>query len=281
MFSVKYLANQPVYSSPRLCVRGVGIRETMPPSYISRPQGTGDYLLMLFHDTVYVGEEENMEICAAGTIVLWGREHGHYYGNSQMRWSHSWIHCEGALIAEAFAAIPEILGRPIPLFNPSRAARYLLDIHEEITGPLTADPKIMGNTLENLIGEAVRSVNSPCASSIPKFLLQARQKIESRYDENLDLESLAHAAHLSKPYFCTAFRRAFGVTPINYLIQRRMEAAAVLLRDTSLDVGEVGRRVGYDDLFHFSKLFKRYVGIPPSRFRQTGGTDQLSTPNAL
>jgi AraC family transcriptional regulator of arabinose operon len=273
MFSVKYLASQPVFNSSRLCVRGVGIREMMPPSYISRPQGTGDCLLMLFHDTVYVGEEANQEVCAAGTIVLWGDKHGHFYGNPQVRWSHSWIHCGGLLISEAFDAIPQILGRPIQLFNPSRAARYLLDLHEEISGPLPADTQIMGNTLENLIAEAVRSVNSPFPISIPDSLLQARQNIEARYDESLDLEELAHTAHLSKPYFCTAFRRAFGVTPINYLIQRRMEAAAVLLRDTSLDVGEVGRRVGYDDSFHFSKLFKRYLGMPPSQFRQMGGVD--------
>jgi len=270
MLSVRYLAKQPLFESPRLRVRGVGIHETMPPSYIQRPDGTGDCLLMLFHQAVHVGKPPFEVDCASGSIVLWGHGEAHFYGNSEVRWSHSWIHCDGSLVVESLEVVSEILGRPIPLFNPARVGRYLLDFHEELTGALPADSQIMENTLQNLIREVARSVNSPRPIQIPEFLFQARQTIEAHYDERLDLEALAKAAHLSKPHFCTAFRRAFGVAPITYLIQRRMEAAATLLRDTSLNVGEVGRLVGYDDLYHFSKLFKRYFGMPPSLFQQHG-----------
>ena len=262
MFKVYYLSSKPLFRTPRLSIRGIGIREVMPPCYVKRPQGTGDYLFMIFHDPVRFGENAEV-LYAAGTIVLWDRGASHFYGNPLFRWSHSWIHCDGKDIGEALRATRIPCGQPIVLSNPSHADKYLFDIHEELTGPLKPNRVILRNTLENLIQEASRP--RPGRAPIPDALLAAQQTLDTRYDERLTLDQLASEAGLSLPHFCTEFRRHFGAPPIAYLLQRRMRVAAMLLRGTALSVGEVGRRVGYDDPYYFSKLFKANFGMPPSR----------------
>lgn len=96
---------------------------------------------------------------------------------------------------------------------------------------------------------------------------RAREALESRYDEPFDLGRLAKLAGMSTPHFCAEFRRGYGVPPIAFLIQRRMAAAMTLVRGTDLPVGEVGRRVGYADPYHFSKLFKQHFGRGPKAER--------------
>ncbi|MDD5351316.1 MAG: AraC family transcriptional regulator, partial [Chthoniobacteraceae bacterium] len=231
MFKIRYLASEPLFQSPRLNIRGVGIREMMPPSDVRRPKGTEDYLFMIFHDAVRLGESGEIRV-EAGTIVLWERKAAHFYGNPLQRWSHSWIHCDGPGVRAAWRAAGILSGQPIRLSNPSRAEEYLFAIHEELSGSMEADGLILRNTVENLIQEAARSRTRAPKPPIPQNLLAARECIDTGYDQRITLEQLARRAGLSLPHFCTEFRRHFGIPPIAYLVQRRMRAAAMLLRET-------------------------------------------------
>lgn len=264
MVSFRYLSSQPVFTSARLSIRGIGLREVMPALVCARPEGTGDCFFLLFHDSALVEDSEQ----PAGTIVLWADGAGHFYGNPREKWSHSWIHCQGPLVNETLEREQIVSGEPIPLFNPARVERYLLDLHEELHGPLKPENAILENTLENLIVEAARSRNAPLRRTVPEALTRARLTIEARYDERLTLNRLAAEAHLSAPHFCGEFRRWFGMPPMAYLARRRMEAGAVLLRETALDVQEVAARVGFEDPYHFSRQFKKSFGVAPSKFRR-------------
>jgi len=86
-------------------------------------------------------------------------------------------------------------------------------------------------------------------------------------------EALARMAHWSPAHFSEEFRRHFGAAPIAYLIRQRMAHARHLLRDVGLTVADVAQRVGYDDLYHFSKLFKKHCGISPGAVREKGSHD--------
>jgi len=266
MLKIRYLAESPLFRAASLCIRGIGIREVMPPCYVQRPQGTGDYLFMIFHDPVRLGEHGTV-FHKAGTVMFWKHGAPHFYGNPLVRWSHSWIHCDGRDVATALRASKIMCGQPIAMANPSLADKYLLDIHEELTGQMEPDRVIIRNTLANLIQEVSRA--RPLKLAVPEPLLEARRILDTRYDERLALADLAAGARLSVAHFCTEFRRHFGVPPIAYLLQRRMRVAAMLLRGTALPIGEIGRRVGYDDPYYFSKLFKVTFGMPPSQFAAT------------
>ena len=101
-----------------------------------------------------------------------------------------------------------------------------------------------------------------------RHLLRARDLIDARYAEPLDVPALATRAHCSPSHFSRSFKRAFGETPHQYLLTRRIERAAHLLRDTDLPVGEISEAVGWQSLGSFSTTFKRVKGHTPSGYRR-------------
>ena len=80
--------------------------------------------------------------------------------------------------------------------------------------------------------------------------------LETHHDEEITLEQLAEMLYVTPTYLSKTFKAATGVGPINYLIQIRLNHAKELLKNDSLSVKEVAKTVGYEDAYHFSKLFK-------------------------
>ena len=99
-------------------------------------------------------------------------------------------------------------------------------------------------------------------------LRRARDHADRFYAEQVDVDSLAAVAGLSKYHFLRLFRATYGVTPGEYLSQRRIERAQDLLRATNLTVTEVCHAVGFTSLGSFSSRFRAVVGESPSDFQR-------------
>src|SRR5918999_4870994 len=100
-----------------------------------------------------------------------------------------------------------------------------------------------------------------------RHLLRARDLIDMRYAEPLDIDALARAAHASPWHFVRSFARAFGETPHQYLLTRRMERAAALLRTTDHSVARICLEVGLSSVGSFTSSFKRVHGCTPTAYR--------------
>src|SRR5919201_2507259 len=100
-----------------------------------------------------------------------------------------------------------------------------------------------------------------------RHLLRAKDLVDSRYSERLTVDQMAAAAGLSKAHFSREFRRAFGESPHHYLLTRRLERAASLLRMTDRTVGEICVSVGLLSLGSFTTSFKRTFGATPTAYR--------------
>jgi AraC-like DNA-binding protein len=100
-----------------------------------------------------------------------------------------------------------------------------------------------------------------------RHLLRAKDLIDARYREPLDVPTLARAAHLSPAHFSREFRRAFGETPHQYLLTRRLERAAALLRNTDHSVADICLAVGLLSLGSFTTSFSRTFGLSPTAYR--------------
>jgi AraC-like DNA-binding protein len=100
-----------------------------------------------------------------------------------------------------------------------------------------------------------------------RHLLRAKDLIDARYREALDVPSLARAAHLSPAHFSREFRRAFGETPHQYLLTRRLERAAALLRNTDRSIAEICVAVGLQSVGSFTTSFGRSFGVSPTAYR--------------
>jgi AraC-like DNA-binding protein len=106
----------------------------------------------------------------------------------------------------------------------------------------------------------------PDAIPVYIHLLRAKDLIDREYAKQLDVPALAREAHASPAHFSRSFKRAFGETPHQYLLRRRIERAKELLRITDLSVTEVSLEVGFHSLGSFSTAFRELVGEPPSQY---------------
>jgi AraC-like DNA-binding protein len=104
-------------------------------------------------------------------------------------------------------------------------------------------------------------------ASTARHLLRAKDLADARYFDPLDVDDLAAAAGLSRAHFSREFRRAFGESPHAYLLTRRLERAAALLRTTDRSVAEVCFSVGLQSLGSFTTSFTRTYGVSPTAYR--------------
>ena len=100
-----------------------------------------------------------------------------------------------------------------------------------------------------------------------RHLLRARDLADRRYAEPLDVPDLARAARLSPAHFSREFARAFGETPHRYLLTRRLERAAALLRTTDRSVADICMTVGLRSVGSFTTSFGRMYGLSPTAYR--------------
>ena len=105
--------------------------------------------------------------------------------------------------------------------------------------------------------------------------LQQAQRFEpvlSHIDEHLDqpieLEDLAALVHLHPTYFANEFSRRFNVPPRRYVNQKRMERAQHLLHASAQPLQRIAAQVGYEDVYYFQRVFKKFVGVSPGAYRR-------------
>src|SRR5438093_12747049 len=102
-----------------------------------------------------------------------------------------------------------------------------------------------------------------------RHLLRAKDLADARYAQPLDVDDMAGAAGLSRAHFSREFRRAFGESPHAYLLTRRLERAAALLRNTNRSVAEICFSVGRQSLGSFTTSFTRTYGVSPTAYRES------------
>ena len=100
-----------------------------------------------------------------------------------------------------------------------------------------------------------------------RHLLRAKDLADARYFEPLEVDDLARAAGLSRAHFSREFRRAFGESPHAYLLTRRLERAAALLRATDQSVADICFSVGLQSVGSFTTSFTRTFGVSPTAYR--------------
>lgn len=269
MKGFKHFFVVPPVRGRRLTVRGLGIHEPMRPSIVNRPTGTGDYLFMLFYDEVTVGAGGKPELCKPGTLMIWTPGRTQYYGNAHQPYDHTWIHCDGSFVKEQIKRLALPCNRPLEPADIAATEKLFLLLYEELLQASTPDRKIVENILENWFRETARQLRAVVTHRYapPHELLRIKHRLESEYEKPVKLSELAAMAHMSVPSFCAKFKEFFGTSAIDYHIKIRMNQAVYWLKDLNLAVQDVASRVGYDDIFYFSKLFKKHYGMSPRTMR--------------
>ena len=95
-----------------------------------------------------------------------------------------------------------------------------------------------------------------------------RRYIDNHFKESLTLDQLSAIAHISKYYLSHAFQREYGVSPIRYMTQRRIQESRFLLAETDHSLSQIAQMLGFSSLSYFSQCFRRMEGVSPKEYRQ-------------
>jgi len=123
------------------------------------------------------------------------------------------------------------------------------------------------------VGTAQEDVN--------RRLLRARDLMDRRYADPLDVPRLAQVALMAPSHFIREFKRVFGETPHRYLQRRRIERAMAMLRIGTLPVTDICLAVGFTSLGTFSRVFREIVGLSPTAYREHASPVPLPAPTAF
>ena len=127
-----------------------------------------------------------------------------------------------------------------------------------------ADQLLLDHLARELLidmGRKYAPVRSVAFSNILDF-------VKEHYAENISLSTLSESFDLSPSYIARLFKRELNKRPSVYINGLRISAARVLLLETALSIGEIAERVGFSDLYYFSKVYKQSTGEPPSATRK-------------
>jgi AraC-like DNA-binding protein len=149
--------------------------------------------------------------------------------------------------------------------DPDRAADDRLWLDERLRG--LASRLLAAHELVRRETQRLHAERAGTREELYRRLHRARDYVEACYEEPLRLDQLASVACLSTNHFLRTFRQAFGRTPHQYLMERRLQRARELLSRTELAVTEVCLSVGFESLGSFSRLFRRRFGTSPVRIR--------------
>ena len=100
---------------------------------------------------------------------------------------------------------------------------------------------------------------------------QAKQYIQNHFSEQITMEEVSSVVGLSSAYFSVLFKKSEGEGFARYLINLRMEEAKRLLRESNIPAAEICRKVGYNDLKHFTHTFEKATGVKPATYRKLYG----------
>ncbi len=134
--------------------------------------------------------------------------------------------------------------------------REVFQIHESLT-------IILSNLCYPLLSKEAAKF-----SHIPDYISEMRDYFDHHYEEPFSLDEYEKLFEISKYRLCREFSNIYGLPPLKYLIQKRMEIAKTMLLSTNWTIHEISIKVGYDNVTHFINLFKKHTGMTPNLFRQ-------------
>lgn len=170
------------------------------------------------------------------------------------------------ILNEIYPEIPSV----IQLKNYKRIRDLLMSIiHEKEKRMVYSDMHVKGlffQMFSLLLRELSFHEEQPKTED-SSIAWEVQKHLNANLEHTVSLDELSELIHVSKYYLCRQFKKVFGVSPMQYHLDSRIEHAKYLLSYTSCSIGEIAERVGFQNIYSFSRAFKKKEHIPPSVYR--------------
>jgi AraC-like DNA-binding protein/quercetin dioxygenase-like cupin family protein len=157
------------------------------------------------------------------------------------------------------------------------SSSFIIDLFEQMLYEVRSNEygsnTICQNLLEILIIRITRiqHLRPVPATSVrmTKECAQIKEYLDTNYAEHITLDSLTQLTHMNKYYMAHSFAKYTGLSPIQYLNERRLETACRLLKETDYSVSDISSQTGFSSQSYFTQIFRKKYGITPIKYRQT------------
>lgn len=214
--------------------------------------------------SVFLGDKEL--ILKAGNAVIFPPKYRYKYSYSgEGGISYLWVHFTGSY-AERLLSLCGLA--PLPFVAISELDGAIINGFQKMFKSFEEGHSLrkleLANELEDIILKLSWGING---EEKDRKLQVSLNYIHSFFNRTINIPSLAKMEHLSNSYYIELFKRRTGLSPSEYIINLRMNAACDMLRNSDLSIKHISVSVGYDDVSFFSKIFKKKTGMSPLKYR--------------
>jgi AraC family transcriptional regulator of arabinose operon len=250
--------------------------------YCERKTGAEEHILILCVDGEgwfeLNGERRTVHKHEA---LLIPRNEAHVYGASEHDpWSIHWVHFTGAS-SDYFAYLlpQDVYTLAVAPETVETAKALFCECYECFLGSFVLQQMIyIAQTLHHLLGCVFfnnRAFSPTLGTSRFRSVRETLDYLRQNLNHRLSLDDMADQARLSKSHFLRLFKEQTGYSPVDYFIHLKVQHACMLLSVTHKTIHEISLEVGYDDPYYFSRIFKKVVGVCPSKYREVPETNYL------
>jgi AraC-like DNA-binding protein len=250
-------------------VEVIGHRQDLPDP-VSFPRVTS-WFAFHFHHPCVVGTAAGEAAVPADSVLLVAPGEPVAHRPQCGRLERSWIRCTGRAAAAAVAESGLATRRPYLLAGGDDALAALLALHRACTHPRGAPSGLQLALFRTWLHTVARDAGPGSASD--GGVEAARRHVERTYLLPQRLDRLADLAGLSRSQLCRGFRRSVGLSPIQYALRLRLEAACELLLGGERGIAAIAQACGFADRYHFSRAFSARYGMGPAAWRQRPPAD--------
>lgn len=240
-----------------------------------RPKGRLDYQLLYVASgkAHFIINGEDKEVSASNMVLFLPRQEQHYEYYGKDKTEVFWVHFTGGNVKNILRHYEIPLDENV-FYSGSTASYTSLFkemIHEfQTTGVGYTEMLEMYLRQLFVIIQRTRQEKKPTMSSYLQDEMEyARRYFIDHYNENINIEEFAQSRNMSISWFLRNFKQSTKLSPMQYILNIRMNNAVSLLETTEYNVTEISTIVGYDNPLYFSRVFKKMKGVSPSDYRKT------------
>lgn len=258
----------------QLYITDIGCFPESADHLVERPEGSENHILIYgVSGSGWIDVEGHRMAIPPEYALLIPAGVGHSYGaDSDIPWSIHWVHFNGE---KALAYLRQLgdAGTVQQLYVPAREkVEAAFEQCEQFLNSAFSDAQLLASfsSFTHLLSllQLHQRASEPRGRSSEERILRSIAVMHERLQEALSIADLAKQASLSVPHYCALFQRQAGSPPMRYFARLKMQHACELLDHTGLPIAEIAAAVGFADQLHFSRRFKKIIGVSPSAYRR-------------
>lgn len=202
---------------------------------------------------------------AGDTYLLHQGQNHNYYADKKNPWTKIWINCYGDLVSTLLTSYGLINTHYLPSTPTENFFRDILTVAK--TSPQSQAADSICIIFHKLLQFIYNQKQQSFRHTPPKAATMMKHYLDEHFQEKVRIDDLARLVFLSHSQVIRLFRTSFGITPMEYVENRRMDCAKIMLKNTNLTVRDIAEQCGFSDEHYFSGYFKKRTGMPPRVYR--------------